>query len=59
MASTLGGNLTIAGSIANIIVVQRASAEGVQVGFVDYLRVGVPVTVVTLLIGTIWLAVTT
>jgi Na+/H+ antiporter NhaD/arsenite permease-like protein len=59
MASTLAGNLTIAGSIANIIVVQRASAEGVQVGFGDYLRIGVPVTVVTLLIGTIWLAVTT
>jgi Na+/H+ antiporter NhaD/arsenite permease-like protein len=33
MASTLAGNLTITGSVANIIVVERAQAEGVHVGF--------------------------
>lgn len=54
MASTLG-NLTITGSIANIIVVERAAADGVHVGFGDYIRVGVPVT---LAIGSIWLSVT-
>src|SRR5207244_1237366 len=32
MASTLAGNLTITGSIANIIVVERAAAEGVHIG---------------------------
>ena len=54
MASTLAGNLTITGSIANIIVVERARHE-VVIGFKDYLRAGVPVTVLTLLFGTIWL----
>jgi hypothetical protein len=33
LASTLVGNLTITGSIANIIIVERAAAEGVHVGF--------------------------
>jgi Na+/H+ antiporter NhaD/arsenite permease-like protein len=55
MASTLAGNLTITGSVANIIVVERAAAEGVEIGFRDYFRVGLPVTVVTLAFGTLWL----
>jgi Na+/H+ antiporter NhaD/arsenite permease-like protein len=54
MASTLAGNLTITGSIANIIVVESARDE-VKIGFKDYLRAGVPVTVVTLAFGTVWL----
>ena len=58
MASTLAGNLTITGSVANIIVVERAAAEGVQVGFADYFRIGLPVTLITLVLGSLWLSVT-
>jgi Na+/H+ antiporter NhaD/arsenite permease-like protein len=55
MASTLAGNLTITGSVANIIVVERAKAEGVHVGFREYFRIGLPVTVATLIWGSAWL----
>jgi len=55
MASTLAGNLTVLGSIANLIVIQRASASGVTIGFWDYFRVGAPLTAITLAIGTLWL----
>lgn len=55
MASTLAGNLTITGSVANIIVVEGARAEGVHVGFREYLRLGAPVTLATLLVGSTWL----
>jgi len=55
MASTLAGNLTITGSVANIIVVERAAAEGVHVGFQEYFRVGLPLTAVTLAAGGLWL----
>ena len=58
MASTLAGNLTITGSIANIIVVERAAAEGVQIRFGEFLSVGVPVTVATLAWGAAWLWIT-
>src|SRR5207244_745025 len=58
MASTLAGNLTITGSVANIIVVERAAAAGVHVGFREYLRVGLPVTAATLALGTVWLLLT-
>ena len=55
MASTLAGNLTITGSVANIIVVETAKPE-VEIGFRDYFRVGLPITVATLIIGWAWLA---
>ncbi|MGA9091208.1 MAG: anion transporter [Bradyrhizobium sp.] len=55
MASTLAGNFTVLGSIANLIVVQRAGAAGVTIGFWDYFRVGAPLTIITLAIGTLWL----
>ncbi len=55
MASTLAGNLTITGSVANIIVVERAQKEAV-ITFFDYFRIGLPVTLLTLLFGWIWLS---
>jgi Na+/H+ antiporter NhaD/arsenite permease-like protein len=55
MASTLAGNLTITGSVANLIVVERAHGE-VHIGFWDYSRVGIPVTLMTLAVGWAWLA---
>jgi Na+/H+ antiporter NhaD/arsenite permease-like protein len=55
MASTLAGNLTITGSVANIIVVERAQKEAVS-SFFDYFRIGLPVTLLTLLFGWLWLS---
>jgi len=54
MSSTLGGNLTITGSVANIIVVERARPE-VHIGFRKYFRLGLPLTAITLLWGIAWL----
>jgi Na+/H+ antiporter NhaD/arsenite permease-like protein len=53
MSSTLAGNLTVLGSVANLIVVQHARRK-VEIGFWDYARIGIPLTLVTLLVG-IWL----
>jgi Na+/H+ antiporter NhaD/arsenite permease-like protein len=50
MASTLAGNLTITGSVANIIVVERARPE-VHITFGEYMRAGVPITLLTLGFG--------
>jgi Na+/H+ antiporter NhaD/arsenite permease-like protein len=54
MASTLAGNLTITGSVANIIVVESAKPD-VEIEFRDYVQAGVPITVLTLLVGWAWL----
>ncbi len=58
MSSTLAGNLTLVGSVANLIVVQVARARGVTIGFWEYAKVGAPLTVLTLLIGVLWLQAT-
>ena len=51
--STLAGTLTIVGSVANLIVVEQARSQGIDIGFVEYAKVGVPLTLLTLLLG--WL----
>jgi Na+/H+ antiporter NhaD/arsenite permease-like protein len=56
MSSTLAGNLTILGSVANLIVVENARRAGTELGFVEYLKVGVPLTVLTIMVGVGWLA---
>jgi len=55
MSSTLAGNLTITGSVANIIVVERARPD-IEISFGDYFRAGLPLTLATLLVGWGWLA---
>ena len=47
--------LTITGSVANIIVVETARPD-VEIEFRDYLRAGVPITILTLALGCAWLA---
>ncbi|APW59917.1 anion transporter [Paludisphaera borealis] len=56
MSSTLAGNLTVLGSVANLIVVEHARRAGTDLGFLEYLKVGVPLTILTTLVGVAWLA---
>jgi len=53
--STLAGNLFLVGSLANLIVAERASAQGVQLTFRDHARTGVPITLLSMLVGGLWL----
>jgi Na+/H+ antiporter NhaD/arsenite permease-like protein len=55
MASTLAGNFTLVGSVANLIVVQRARSHGVEIDFWTYFKVGATLTVLTILFGILWL----
>jgi Na+/H+ antiporter NhaD/arsenite permease-like protein len=55
MASTLAGNFTLVKSVANLIVAQRARAEGVAISFWAYFKVGAPLTLLTIAFGIWWL----
>jgi Na+/H+ antiporter NhaD/arsenite permease-like protein len=55
MASTLAGNLTLVGSVANLIVVQQARSHNVEIRFWEYFKLGAPLTVLTIGIGVLWL----
>jgi Na+/H+ antiporter NhaD/arsenite permease-like protein len=48
--STVAGNLTLLGSVANLIVAERAR-QHYELGFFEYLRFGLASTVVVLAIG--------
>jgi Na+/H+ antiporter NhaD/arsenite permease-like protein len=54
MATTFAGNLTILGSVANVIVVESARSH-VEVGFWRYAKFGIPITLLTTVIGTLLL----
>lgn len=54
MASTFAGNLTLLGSVANIIVAEKGREVG-GLGFASHLAVGLPLALLTTLFGAIWL----
>lgn len=56
LLSSLSGNLLLIGSLANIIVAERAAAFGVRLGFGEYAKVGIPVTLLSIAIAVAWLA---
>jgi Na+/H+ antiporter NhaD/arsenite permease-like protein len=58
MASTLAGNLTLLGSVANLIVAEAALTQGVNISFREYMRAGIPITILTILVGILWLSIT-
>jgi len=55
MASTFAGNLTLLGSVANLIVAESAKRRGIILKFNEYLKAGIPITLITLLIGVLWM----
>ncbi len=56
MATTLAGNLTLLGSVANLIVAEIARRRGVHLSFVEYLKAGTPIAILTLLLGVAWVS---
>jgi Na+/H+ antiporter NhaD/arsenite permease-like protein len=56
MATTLAGNLTLLGSVANLIVAEIAKRRDVNLSFGEYLKAGTPIAIITLIIGVAWLS---
>ncbi len=57
-ASTLAGNLTLLGSVANLIVAETARPYGIKLTFGEYLKVGLPLGLVSIVLTVAWLSVT-
>lgn len=51
MSSTFAGNLTIIGSVANMIVVELSKRAGIEISFFEFFKVGAVVTLLTVLMG--------
>jgi len=50
-ASTLAGNATILGAMANLIVIESAEKFDIRISFLEFLKPGLVVTLITLLIS--------
>ena len=53
--STLAGNLTILGAASNIIVIQNAERQGETITFMEFIRFGIPFSLVTGVVFVVWL----
>jgi Na+/H+ antiporter NhaD/arsenite permease-like protein len=57
--STIAGNLTILGAASNVIIIQNAEKQGETITFFEFLKVGLPLTVLQVMVYWAWLAVVT
>lgn len=57
MSSTLAGNFTLLGSAATLIVAEVAATRGVKLSFMAFLKAGIPITILTMAVGIVWLMV--
>ncbi|MBK1669725.1 anion transporter [Rhodovibrio sodomensis] len=52
--STLAGNFLLVGSLANLIVAERAAQCGFRLGFAAFARAGIPITLLSMTVATLW-----
>jgi len=55
IASGLSSNMIIIGSLANIIVVDAAASRGLKISLWDFAKVGIPVSLIAMLLGALWI----
>ncbi len=55
LGADFGGNATIVGASANVVVTGMAEKEGHKITFMEYMKVAMPITFVTLLLCTVYL----
>ncbi|GAA5261959.1 SLC13 family permease [Methanocalculus sp. MC3] len=57
--STIAGNLTILGAASNIIIIQNAEQRGATITFIEFLKFGIPVTILQSLVFLVWFLIIT
>ncbi len=55
MSTTFAGNLTLLGSVANLIVAESAKLRGISLDFKEYLKIGIPITFISIMLGILWI----
>ena len=55
LGACLGGNLTLVGAAANVVVANQAAQAGHRIGFFEFMRYGAVVTLASLLIATVYI----
>ncbi|MEM2583019.1 MAG: SLC13 family permease [Candidatus Thermoplasmatota archaeon] len=48
--ATLAGNFSILGAASNVIIIQNAEKRGATIGFVEFAKIGIPLTILNVLV---------
>ncbi len=57
LGACLGGNGTLVGASANLIVAGMAAERGVKITFINYLKIGFPLMILTIITSTVYVYV--
>jgi Na+/H+ antiporter NhaD/arsenite permease-like protein len=57
LGACLGGNITMIGASANIVSVGIAKKYGVEISFIDFMKKGLIITLISLIIASIYLTI--
>lgn len=52
VSSTLSGNMTVIGAAANLIVLEIASFNNIEISWKEFIKIGLPMSIITIIIGT-------
>lgn len=55
VGSTIAGNLLILGAASNVIIIQSAENHGKTITFWDFAKVGIPLTIISVVVYWVWL----
>jgi len=55
--STIAGNLTILGAASNVIIIQNAEKQGKTISFIEFAKVGIPLTILQIAVYWIFLTI--
>lgn len=55
LGACLGGNMTIIGAAANVIVSENAAKDGHPIAFMEFLKYGIPVVAISLIISSVYI----
>jgi len=58
LGACLGGNMTIIGASANVVAVGLAERNGYKIGFLEFLKIGFPITLISMVISSIYMVIT-
>jgi Na+/H+ antiporter NhaD/arsenite permease-like protein len=57
IGSAMGGNSTLIGASANLVAAGISERAGYKITYIEFLKAGLPATVITVIVGTIWLLI--
>jgi Na+/H+ antiporter NhaD/arsenite permease-like protein len=55
IGAAMGGNSTLIGASPNLVTAGISERAGYRVTYMEFLKIGLPATIITVIIGTVWL----